>query len=89
MAKINLENVKGFIEKSGKSEPEFAEAMGIDYSYLFRVLRHDRQAGGKFIEGLLKVGMKPNDIFLLNPMTKVKAGIENKSPITILAAGNE
>ncbi len=61
---INLKNVKMFMKKEKYSETELSKVMGISYSYLFRVLRGDRKPGAKFIEGLIKAGMEPNDIFL-------------------------
>jgi len=64
MAYVNLEKVKEFMEKEKYSEYELSKAMDISYSYLFRVLRGDRKPGAKFIEGLIKAGMRPNDIFL-------------------------
>lgn len=64
MSHVNLEEVKTFMEKNEYSETEFSKIMDISYSYLFRVLRGDRKPGAKFINGLIKAGMKPNDIFL-------------------------
>lgn len=74
MANINLDKVKKFIKDSDMKDQAFAEAMGIDYSYLFRVLRGKRSPGGKFIDGLILVGMRPEDIFYKPPLTKVKTG---------------
>ena len=76
MQLINIENVKQYMAEKQMSEPDFAEAMGITYSYLFRVLRGDRQPGRKFIEGLFRVGMKAEDIFLTTPLPKGNTGTE-------------
>lgn len=70
MARVNLEKVRELMNQSGYSEPELAEIMEVSYSYLFRVLRGDRQPGGKFIDGLIKAGMSPEDIFLPQPLPK-------------------
>jgi len=64
MASINLVNVKKYMEENNYSELEMARLMNISYSYLFRVFRGKRQPGRKFIEGLFKAGMKPEEIFL-------------------------
>ena len=68
MARVNLDNVRVFMKSIGYSERELAKAMGVSHSYVFRVFRDDRQPGGKFIEGLIKAGMMPEDIFLTRPL---------------------
>jgi transcriptional regulator with XRE-family HTH domain len=60
---VNLEYVRFFMENNGLTELELAKQMGVSYSYLFRVMRGKRKPGGKFIEGLIKAGMKPDKIF--------------------------
>mgnify|MGYP000846986782 CR=1 FL=1 len=70
MQLINLDNVKEFMDERDMSEQEFAKIMGITRSYLFRVLRGDRQPGRKFIEGLFRAGMVVDDIFLTSPLPK-------------------
>lgn len=64
MAQVNLDRVQAFMKEQNISEPALAKNMDISYSYLFRVLRGKRQAGGKFINGLISIGMKPEEIFL-------------------------
>lgn len=73
---INLDNVRAFMKQRDYSEPELAKAMGIAYSYLFRVLRGKRQPGAKFIRGLLSAGMSPTDIFSPSPLPKGSTGTE-------------
>lgn len=70
MAQVNLQKVEAFMAENNFSEPALARKMEISYSYLFRVLRGKRQAGGKFIDGLIKVGMNPDEIFLLKSLPK-------------------
>lgn len=70
MATVNLDNVHRFMKDNDYTEHTLSEAMGISYSYLFRVMRGDRQAGRKFIEGLVQAGMSPGDIFLHKPLPK-------------------
>ncbi len=77
MAQVNLKKVEAFMAENKFSEPALARKMDISYSYLFRVLRGKRQAGGKFIDGLIKVGMNPQEIFLPKSLpkgNKVKKG---------------
>lgn len=70
MAYVNLKKVEAFMNRHNFSEPALARQMDISYSYLFRVLRGKRQAGGKFIDGLIKVGMNPEEIFLSSSLPK-------------------
>lgn len=67
--RINLKKVQEFMEQREKSEYTLAADMGVSYSYVFRVMRGERNPGGKFIEGLLKAGMRPEDIFFTNSVT--------------------
>lgn len=67
--RINLKNIEDFMLRNGLSERQLARSMGVSHSYVFRVLRGDRQAGGKFIGGLVKAGMPPQDIFFTNTVT--------------------
>lgn len=76
MQLVDIKKVKAFMAEKNMSEPEFANTMGITYSYLFRVLRGDRQPGRKFIEGLLNAGMRADDIFLPLPLPKSNAGTD-------------
>jgi hypothetical protein len=65
VAQVNLQKVEAFMARIiFPNRP--GRKMEISYSYLFRVLRGKRQAGGKFIDGLIKVGMNPDEIFLSN-----------------------
>lgn len=70
MAQVNLERVQAFMQEQQISEPALARSMDISYSYLFRVLRGKRQAGGKFIDGLIRIGMRPEEIFLPQALPK-------------------
>lgn len=70
MAQVNLDRVQTFMRERNISEPALAKSMEISYSYLFRVLRGKRQAGGKFINGLISIGMKPEEIFLPQALPK-------------------
>lgn len=72
MNKINLKAVKIYMNDNNLSEQEMSLKMGISRSYLFRVLRGTRHAGGKFISGLIDAGMKLEDIFLPEPFPKGK-----------------
>lgn len=74
---INLDKVRDYMKKKEYSEPEMATNMGITYSYFFRVMRGDRQPGGKFISGLIAAGMAPEEIFLPQVLPKGKTGTHN------------
>ena len=63
MTRINLTAIKTYMNNNNLSEQDMALKMGISYSYLFRVMRGTRHAGGKFISGLVDAGMKVEDIF--------------------------
>lgn len=76
MQLVNTKKVEEFMAKKCMTEPEFADAMGITYSYLFRVLRGKRQPGRKFIEGLFNAGMKAEDIFLPPLLPKGNTGTD-------------
>lgn len=76
MPQVNLDRVQIFMRERNISEPALAKRMDISYSYLFRVLRGKRQAGRKFIHGLISIGMKPEEIFLpkVLPNGNIKEG---------------
>lgn len=72
MNRIDLIAIEIYMKNNNLSEQDMAVKMGISYSYLFRVLRGTRCAGGKFISGLIDAGMKLEDIFLQEPFPKGK-----------------
>jgi transcriptional regulator with XRE-family HTH domain len=76
MAAVNIDNVKAFMEKKNLTGQKMASSMNISYSYLFRVLNGDREAGGKFIQGLINAGMSPKDIFVVKVLPKVNTGTD-------------
>lgn len=76
MDKVNLTSVENFMSINNLTEREMAVKMGISHSYLFRVLRGNRKAGGKFISGLIIAGMKPEQIFLPSSFPKGKSDIK-------------
>ncbi len=85
---FNLENVLRFMKENNYTEQSLSKAMGISYSYLFRVLRSKRQPGRKFFEGLMHVGMPPEEFFLQKSFPK--GNTKGSSPIpdlTSLATG--
>lgn len=77
VATVNLDKVRLFMKNKNYSEPTMADKMGITYSYFFRVMRGDRQPGGKFISGLLSAGLTPEEIFLPQVLPKGKTGTDN------------
>ncbi|MCK4257812.1 MAG: helix-turn-helix transcriptional regulator [Halanaerobiales bacterium] len=52
---INTSKLEGFMHSKGWSEPMLARALGVDYSYLYRLLRGERKGGGKVYIGILRI----------------------------------
>ncbi|MCK4260733.1 MAG: hypothetical protein KAX49_17275 [Halanaerobiales bacterium] len=52
---LNLEKVRGLLTGKGWSEVMFARKLGLDYSYVYRVMRDQRGVGKKFLSGLIKL----------------------------------
>lgn len=50
---LNLPAVENLIDGRGWTEVKFAQQLGLDYSYVYRVLRKERGIGKKFITGLM------------------------------------
>lgn len=53
--KVNVENLNALAEKEGWSVPELAVKLGVDYSYLFRVLKNEKNGGGKLFSGIYRL----------------------------------
>lgn len=49
---INTEALKHLARKYHWSIPELADQLGIDYSYLFRVLNNQKKGGSKLFSGI-------------------------------------
>lgn len=52
---LDYDALHSLIESRGWTEVRLAKRMGLNYSYLFRVLRKERGIGKKFIAGLMKI----------------------------------
>lgn len=52
---LNQEKIKQLMEERGWSEILLANKLGLDYSYVYRVLRSERGVGRKFLTGLIKL----------------------------------
>ena len=52
--KAKLDKLEEIEKSKGWSEVRFALALGIDYSYYYRVKRELRGIGTKFLEGLIR-----------------------------------
>ncbi len=50
---VNVEFLKNYIKEKGLSESELAISIGVAHSTVNRVLNGKRNAGGKFITGVL------------------------------------
>lgn len=64
--RINVPEVRRFMEERGWSERELAMHMDLAYSYVNRVLGQKRQPGAKFVAGALTVGMRIEDAFIID-----------------------
>lgn len=67
---IDLDAVKSYMTDKGFSEYSMAREMNVSYSYVYRVMRGQKPAGQSFVNGLLRIGMKPGKIFLQSPLPK-------------------
>lgn len=67
---VNFVNVKAFMGQRKLTEYGLAKAMNVSYSYVYRVMRGQRPPRQSFINGLIKIGMNPNEIFLLDLLPK-------------------
>ena len=61
---INEEAIRSFLEGLGYSETKLAEEMNCSRAYVHRVLKGERNVGLSFVQGLTKLGMKAESIFL-------------------------
>jgi transcriptional regulator with XRE-family HTH domain len=50
--RVNTENLVGLAKSENWSIPELASKIGVDYSYLFRVLKNEKNGGGKLFNGI-------------------------------------
>jgi len=53
--KVNVEELSKLAEREGWSVPELALKLGVEYSYLFRVLRNEKNGGGKLFGGIYRL----------------------------------
>lgn len=51
---MNVDAVRPLLDSKDWSEPTFARKLGLDYSYVFRILRGNRGIGNKFLTQLIK-----------------------------------
>lgn len=70
-------------EKNGWSIPFLADELGIDYTYLFRILKGEKNGGSKVFSGLYQLCNKENlniedYIFLDKPLSVNNGKEKNK-----------
>lgn len=53
--KLNREKMEQLLEERGWNQVILAQKLGLDYSYVYRVMRGSRGIGKKFITGLMKM----------------------------------
>lgn len=63
--RVNVSEVRRFMQDKGWNERELAAHMDLAYSYVNRVLGLKRQPGAKFVAGALTVGMRIEDAFII------------------------
>lgn len=52
---VNIDALKMLADEKGWSTPELAKRLGVDYSYLFRVIKGKKKGGYKLFTGLYKL----------------------------------
>lgn len=52
---VNIEALKRMANEKGWSVPELAKRLGVDYSYLFRIIKGNKKGGYKLFIGLYKL----------------------------------
>lgn len=52
---VNIEALKLMANEKGWSVPELAKRLGVDYSYLFRIMKGNKKGGYKLFTGLYKL----------------------------------
>ncbi|WP_425060201.1 hypothetical protein SCACP_08700 [Sporomusa carbonis] len=67
---VNLDKVRVLMTKKKISEYGLSKLMNVSYSYVYRVMRGQRKAGQAFTDGLIRIGIEPNDIFLTQTLSK-------------------
>ncbi|MCK4259150.1 MAG: helix-turn-helix transcriptional regulator [Halanaerobiales bacterium] len=55
---LNVEKLKELIVQRGWSEIQLAQKLNLDYSYIYRILRKQRDPGKKFYENLFRFCMQ-------------------------------
>ncbi len=60
---IKRELIGDLIKEKGWSKAEFARKLGLNYSYLHRLLKGERKPGGKFFSGFLRLCREQNLCF--------------------------
>lgn len=53
--KVNSKKLSELAKTEGWSIPELANKLGVEYSYLFRVLKNEKNGGGKLFNGLYQL----------------------------------
>lgn len=72
--KINITSLIKLAETEDWSIPELAAQLGVEYSYLYRVLKKEKNGGAKLFNGIYQLckskGLNIEDyIFLSNPLS--------------------
>jgi len=57
---VNTTALKSLAWQKGWSTPELAKRLGIDYSYLFRIINGEKKGGGKLFAGLYRLCREEN-----------------------------
>lgn len=65
---VDLDYLKGYMDKNNLSEYGLAKQIGVDYTMVYRVFRGERNPGPKFIAGLIRLGLDKDKFFLPKPL---------------------
>lgn len=53
--KLKTDEIQNLLQQRGWSTVTFAHKVGVDYSYMYRVLRNQRGIGPRFLSGFMKL----------------------------------
>jgi transcriptional regulator with XRE-family HTH domain len=77
LVSVDIDKIKDLLIDKGWSSYKLSRMMGLDYSFVFRVLKGEANPGSKFVAGFVKIcnsfGLDVNNYIFLNiPLFKNK-----------------
>lgn len=78
---VNVAKLIELAKNKNWSMPELANKLNIDYSYLFRIIKHEKKGGAKLFTGLYQLckdeGLNIDDFIFLTKPLSTDNGIKN------------